>query len=117
MRTQPDTLDKSDLRRCASFIKVIILGFSIAAARALLSRDNVYINSTSITGICVQQKSSKEENIQLMYKNIGKTKFAIEQCTKTSIFADKTNIYIMGSSSCIKNAKYYLRHLISIHFI
>ncbi|OVA01896.1 hypothetical protein BVC80_9079g34 [Macleaya cordata] len=116
LTTLPETQDRSDLLRCANFIKAIIMGFSIPVARKLLHRDDLRIDSLNIniTGMVVGNTKS-----QHMYNNLRRTKYAIEQVTRTSLLMnkDRNTIYILGCSSCIKKAKDYLYHLISLYQI
>ncbi|XP_004340957.1 RNA-binding protein PNO1 [Capsaspora owczarzaki ATCC 30864] len=85
LKTSPQTEDPSALQRGADFVRAFMLGFDIADAIALLRLDNLYIDT-----------------FEVLDGSGGKTKFTIENVTKTRIVVADSKIHILGSFQNIK---------------
>eukprot|EP01053_Blabericola_migrator_P002431 Blabericola_migrator_1__2430@NODE_1685_length_4002_cov_97_585260_g1092_i0_p3_GENE_NODE_1685_length_4002_cov_97_585260_g1092_i0NODE_1685_length_4002_cov_97_585260_g1092_i0_p3_ORF_typecomplete_len280_score47_46KH_8/PF17903_1/2_2e12KH_8/PF17903_1/7_4e03KH_1/PF00013_29/2_9e05_NODE_1685_length_4002_cov_97_585260_g1092_i031223961 len=98
MRPSPNqAADKAALDKACEYVKAFLLGFELHDAIALLRLDNIFLQSFKVTEV----KRLVNENLGRAIGRIagkeGKTKFAIENSTRTRIvIADKT-IHLMGS--------------------
>ncbi|KAA6425363.1 MAG: RNA-binding pno1-like [Trebouxia sp. A1-2] len=88
LKTNPDTPDSGSVQKAADFVQAFILGFDVADAIALLRLDDLYVEVFEVKDV----------------KN-GKTKFTIENATKTRIVIADTRIHILGSYQNIRVAR------------
>ena len=106
LKSTKETSDPSALQKCADFVHAFVLGFEVQDALALLRLDDLYIE-------CFEVKDVKQtlhgehmsRGIGRMAGKGGKTKFAIENATKTRIVIADTHIRILGSFQNIKIAR------------
>ncbi|KAJ8449071.1 hypothetical protein Cgig2_004126 [Carnegiea gigantea] len=112
LKTRPDTPDTSHLQKCADFIKAFMLGFDVRDAEALLRLDEVYMQSFDIKDVKTLRGEHLSRAIGRLCGKGGKTKFAIENATRTRIVVADTTIHILGFYADIKVAKDAVCHLI-----
>ena len=106
LKSTKETSDPSALQKCADFVHAFVLGFEVQDALALLRLDDLYIE-------CFEVKDVKQtlhgehmsRGIGRMAGKGGKTKFTIENATKTRIVIADTHIRILGSFQNIKIAR------------
>ncbi|CAA6673405.1 unnamed protein product [Spirodela intermedia] len=97
LKTRRDTPEVGNLQKCADLVHAFMLGFDVADAVALLRLDDLYVESFEIQDALGQG---------------GKTKFTIENCTRTRIVIADRKIHILGSFVNIKVARDSLCSLI-----
>ncbi|KAL5228762.1 hypothetical protein ABZP36_017027 [Zizania latifolia] len=102
LKTRQDTPDMSNLQKCADFVHAFILGFDIADAVALLRLDDLYVDSFEIKDVKTLRGEHLSRAIGRLSGKGGKTKYAIENSTRTRIVIADTKIHILGSFVNIK---------------
>ncbi|CAN6997430.1 unnamed protein product [Brassica rapa subsp. trilocularis] len=113
LKTLADTPDISNLQKSADFVHAFMLGFDIPDVISLLRVDELYVESIEIK---LDVKTLKGKHLPRAIGRLsgkgGKTKFAIENSTKTRIVIADTRIHILGAFSNIKTARDSLYSLI-----
>lgn len=94
------------------FIHALMLGFDIPDAISLLRVDELYVESFEIKDVKTPKGEHLSRAIGRLSGKGGKTKFAIENSTKTRIVIADTRIHILGAFSNIKIARDSLSSLI-----
>ncbi|KAJ1698297.1 hypothetical protein LUZ63_006809 [Rhynchospora breviuscula] len=112
LKTRQDTPDVSHLQKCADFVHAFMLGFDLCDALALLRLDDLYVDSFEIKDVKTLRGEHLSRAIGRLSGKGGKTKFAIENSTRTRIVIADTKIHILGSFVNIKVARDSLCSLI-----
>ncbi|CED83920.1 pre-rrna-processing protein pno1 [Phaffia rhodozyma] len=105
IKTSKHTDDVGQIQKGADFIKAFTLGFDVADAIALLRMDDLYIDTFEIKDVKTLHGDHLSRAIGRIAGHAGKTRFTIENASRTRIVLADTKIHILGNVQNIKIAR------------
>jgi RNA-binding protein PNO1 len=105
IRTTPATPDAGSLQKAADFVGAVILGFGLRDAVALLRLDDLYVESFEVKDVKTLRGEHLARCVGRLAGRGGKTKFTVENATRTRIVLADTRLHILGSFQNIRAAR------------
>jgi len=105
IKTTPQTVNHDVLQKAADFVHAFLLGFEVRDAIALLRLDDLYIECFEIKDVKTLRGEHMSRAIGRLAGKSGKTKFTIENATRTRLVLADQRIHILGSFQNIRVAR------------
>ncbi|MES1915069.1 MAG: hypothetical protein MHM6MM_007067 [Cercozoa sp. M6MM] len=104
-RTSEHTKDRNAVNRAHDFVRAFLLGFELRDAMAMVRLEDMRLDSFEVTDVKLLQGDHLSRAIGRIAGQGGKTKFAIENATRTRIVLQEQKVHILGSVSNVKIAR------------
>ncbi|KAL3803048.1 hypothetical protein ACHAW5_006872 [Stephanodiscus triporus] len=105
IKTSRHTPDPSSLQKGADFVGAFMLGFEPRDAVALLRLDDLYVESFQVADVKNLRGDHLSRAIGRVAGQDGKTRFAIENATRTRVVIADSRIHLLGSFGNIRLAR------------
>ncbi len=105
LKTTKRTELQGALQKGCDFVHAFVLGFDVQDAIALLRLDDLYVESFEIRDVKTLRGEHLARCIGRIAGKGGKTRFTIENATRTRIVLADTHIHLLGAFANIKAAR------------
>lgn len=105
IKTSEQTEDPGAIQKAQDFMEAFMMGFEVQDAVALLRLEDLYIESFMVTDVKMLAGDHLSRAIGRIVGQDGKTKYAIENATRTRIVVADQKVHIMGTFSNIALAR------------
>lgn len=105
LKSSEETEDGGAAQRGADFVAAFSMGFEVADALALLRLEDLFVDSFEVKDVKILRGDHLSRAVGRVAGADGKTRYAIENATRTRIVVANTHIHILGSAANIKVAR------------
>jgi len=112
MRNSEKTENMSALQKSEEFLKAFMCGFELSDSIAMLRLEDLYLETFQVKDVKNLHGDHLSRCIGRICGEKGKTKFAIENATRTRIIVADSNISLLGSNTNVGLARHAICSLI-----